>query len=85
MYRKIIGVSLPGMRRVNRVFFPTAEKAKGRFLNYSSEYDTYAAVPFSGFCTAAKRAAVSCSDGPRRVCKRNHNPGVKLMNKLPAG
>ena len=67
--QKIIDVNLLGMCRVNQIFFPMVEKAKGRYLNFSSEYGTYAVVPFNGFYTATKHAVESYSDGLRRELK----------------
>ncbi|MGN1413418.1 MAG: SDR family NAD(P)-dependent oxidoreductase [Anaerovoracaceae bacterium] len=66
---QIMNVNLLGMSRVNRVFFPMIEKGHGRILNFSSEYGTYAVVPFNGFYTTSKHAVESYSDGLRRELK----------------
>ncbi len=75
---RIINVNLLGMCRVNQVFFPMVEKAKGRFLNFSSEYGTYAVVPFNGFYTTTKHAVESYSDGLRRELKYIGIPVVTI-------
>lgn len=66
---QIMNVNLFGMDRVNRIFFPMIEKGRGRILNFSSEYGTYAVVPFNAFYTASKHAVESYSDGLRRELK----------------
>ena len=63
---QIMRVNLLGMERVNRVFFPMIEKGHGRILNFSSEFGTYAVIPFNAFYTISKHAVESYSDGLRR-------------------
>ena len=63
---QILNVNVVGMCRVNNTFLPMVEKAKGRILNCSSEYGTYATVPFNTFYTTSKHAVESYSDGLRR-------------------
>ena len=66
---QIINVNLFGMDRIIRIFFPMIERGHGRIINFSSEYGTYAVVPFNAFYTASKHAVESYSDGLRRELK----------------
>ncbi|MDD4291125.1 MAG: SDR family NAD(P)-dependent oxidoreductase [Clostridia bacterium] len=59
-------VNLLGMYRTCRAFFPLVRRAKGRYINISSEYGVLTAVPFHGFYTASKRAVEAYSDSLRR-------------------
>lgn len=63
---QILNINVVGMCRVNNTFFPMVEKANGRIINCSSEYGTYATVPFNAFYTTSKHAVESYSDGLRR-------------------
>lgn len=64
--KKIFDVNVFGTYSVNQIFFPMLLKAKGRVINFSSEYGCYATAPFSGFYTASKHAVEAYSDGLRR-------------------
>ena len=75
---QIMNVNLLGMDRVNRVFFPMIEKGHGRIINFSSEYGTYAVVPFNAFYTTSKHAVESYSDGLRREMKYLGIPVVTI-------
>lgn len=66
VFQRMMDINVIGMCRVNNVFFPLAEKCKGRIINFSSEYGTYTTVPFNGFYTATKHAVEVYSDGLRR-------------------
>lgn len=76
--QQILNVNLIGMYRVNRTFFPMVEKAKGRIINFSSEYGTYAVVPFNAFYTTSKHAVESYSDGLRRELRYLGIPVVTI-------
>lgn len=62
----ILRVNVGGMNRVNTLFFPLLERAKGRIINISSEYGKFCALPFNGLYTASKRAVEAYSDSLRR-------------------
>ena len=75
---QIMNINLLGMERVNRIFFPMIEKGHGRILNFSSEYGTYAVMPFNAFYTTSKHAVESYSDGLRRELKYLGIPVVTI-------
>jgi NAD(P)-dependent dehydrogenase (short-subunit alcohol dehydrogenase family) len=54
------------MNRVDTLFFPLLERAKGRIINISSEYGKFCALPFNGLYTASKYAVEAYSDSLRR-------------------
>ena len=62
----ILRVNVGGMNRVDTLFFPLMERAKGRIINISSEYGKFCALPFNGIYTASKRAVEAYSDSLRR-------------------
>ena len=62
----ILRVNVGGMNRVDSLFFPLLERAKGRIVNISSEYGKFCALPFNGLYTASKRAVEAYSDSLRR-------------------
>ncbi len=62
----ILRVNVGGMNRVDTLFFPLLERAKGRIINISSEYGRFCALPFNGLYTASKYAVEAYSDSLRR-------------------
>ena len=62
----ILRVNVGGMNRVDTLFFPLLERAKGRIVNISSEYGRFCALPFNGLYTASKYAVEAYSDSLRR-------------------
>ena len=62
----IMSVNVGGMNRVDTLFFPLLERAKGRIVNISSEYGKFCSLPFNGLYTASKRAVEAYSDSLRR-------------------
>ena len=62
----ILRVNVGGMNRVDTLFFPLLERAKGRIVNISSEYGKFCALPFNGLYTASKYAVEAYSDSLRR-------------------
>jgi NAD(P)-dependent dehydrogenase (short-subunit alcohol dehydrogenase family) len=62
----IMRVNVGGMNRVDTLFFPLLERAKGRIINISSEYGRFCSLPFNGLYTASKRAVEAYSDSLRR-------------------
>lgn len=77
---KILDVNLSGMARVNNVFFPLVEKAKGRYINFSSEYGKFCSMPFHGYYTASKHAVEAYNDSLRR--EMNYL-GIKVIGFRP--
>ena len=75
---QIMSVNLLGMERVNRIFFPMIEKGHGRILNFSSEFGTYAVIPFNAYYTISKHAVESYSDGLRRELQYLKIPVVTI-------
>lgn len=61
---KILEVNVSGMARINNLFFPLVERAKGRFINFLSEYGKFCALPF----TATIRQASTPSKGITTLC-----------------
>lgn len=80
LMQKIMDVNVVGMCRVNQVFFPLVENARGRIINFSSEYGKYTTVPFHAFYTASKHAVESYTDGLRRELKYL---GIKVITIRP--
>ncbi|MBR6312307.1 MAG: SDR family NAD(P)-dependent oxidoreductase, partial [Oscillospiraceae bacterium] len=62
----ILRVNVGGMNRVDTLFFPLLERAKGRIINISSEYGRFCALPFNGLYTTSKYAVEAYSDSLRR-------------------
>lgn len=77
---KIININLIGMYRVNQIFFPMIKKAKGRYINISSEYGVLDAIPFHTFYTLSKHAVEVYNDGLRRELK---GQGIKVIKIRP--
>lgn len=67
--KKILDINVSGVARVNNVFFPLIETAKGRYINFSSEYGKFCSMPFHGFYTASKHALEAYNDSLRREMK----------------
>lgn len=76
--KRILDINVYGMCLVNEVFFPLIEKGHGRIINCSSEYGTYATVPFNAFYTASKHAVECYSDGLRRELRYLGIPVVTI-------
>jgi NAD(P)-dependent dehydrogenase (short-subunit alcohol dehydrogenase family) len=77
---RIMEINLGGMYRINNVFFPLIEKARGRIINISSEYGRIDALPFHTFYTASKHAVEIYNDGLRREVQ---SLGVKVVGIRP--
>lgn len=77
---RMVDINLMGMVRMNNIFFPLIEKGKGRIINFSSEYGTYAVVPFNAYYTTTKHAVESYTDGLRRELRYI---GLKVVTVRP--
>lgn len=77
---KLVGVNLFGMYRVNQTFFDLVYKAKGRLINFSSEYGKYTSMPFNGFYGISKHAVEAYSDALRREIR---HLGIKVITVRP--
>ncbi len=77
---KLVSVNLFGMYRVNQTFFDLVYKAKGRLINFSSEYGKYTSMPFNGFYGISKHAVEAYSDALRREIR---HLGVKVITVRP--
>lgn len=73
---KIINVNLIGTYKLNNIFFPLIEKAKGRYINISSEYGVIDAMPIHGFYPVSKHAIESYNDSLRRELS---SLGIKVI------
>lgn len=77
---KLVGVNLFGMYRVNQIFFDLVYKAKGRLINFSSEYGKYTSMPFNGYYGISKYAVEAYSDALRREIR---HLGIKVITVRP--
>lgn len=75
---KMLKVNVCGMYLINEMFLPMIEKAKGRIINFSSEYGTYTAVPFNGLYTITKHAVEAYSDALRRELNYLNIPVITI-------
>jgi NAD(P)-dependent dehydrogenase (short-subunit alcohol dehydrogenase family) len=65
-FARILDVNLMGTFRVNQIFFPLVEAAKGRIVNISSETGWQSPAPFTGPYATSKHAVEAYSTALRR-------------------
>lgn len=75
-----MNINLFGMYRICRATFELVRRAKGRYVNISSEYGKICAVPFHGFYTASKHAVEMYCDSLRREMVYH---GIKVITIRP--
>lgn len=79
-FNKLLQVNLVGMYRVNQTFFELIYNAKGKIINFSSEYGKYTSVPFNGYYGVSKHAVEAYCDAFRREV---HHLGIRVITIRP--
>ena len=77
--KQTLEVTLLGMARVNKTFFPLVEKWNGRIINCSSECGWMTPQPFNGTYTLSKYAVEAYNDSLRRELMFVGVPVIKIQ------